>query len=62
MQNKIFSNIHSAKYYFKNISYNYVAFLIHEIDSDTYIVCNQDLYDEYIGDKDMSICLLHMSC
>jgi len=61
MNNKIFSNIHSASYYFKSVSYNYVAYLIHERDSNTYIVCNQDLYEEYSQDEDMNVALIRMS-
>ena len=59
--NRIFSNRHSASYHFHIVSRNYVAFLVHEKDSDTYMVLNQDLYDEYSKNEDMDIDLLHMS-
>ena len=61
MKNKIFSNRHSASYYFKKISYNFVAFLIHQPDSDVYIVCNQDTYDSYMNECELKYDLLRMS-
>jgi hypothetical protein len=62
LKNKLFSNRHSASYYFHKVSRNYVAYLIHETNSDVYMVINQDLYDEYSKNEDMNIDLLHMSC
>lgn len=61
MKNKIFDNITEASKYFHKISRNWVAFFIHEKDSDAYMVLNQDKYDEYSNDPDMNIDLLHMS-
>ena len=62
MQNKSFRTLYFAQAYFKAVTQTYVAYLIHNRESDMYEVINQDLYDHYDAEFDLDMELIDFSC
>lgn len=62
MQNKSFTYLSSAKFYFNKVSQNYVAYLIYNKENDMYEVINQDRYDHYDGEFDLDMDVIDFFC
>ena len=62
MKNKSFKTLYLAQAYYNQVSHNYVAFLIHNREDDTYEVVNQDLYDHYDAEFDIDMELIDFTC
>jgi len=62
MKNKNFTSLNKAFTYFDMVKLNFVAFLIHNREDDTYEVINQDLYDHYTEEFDLDMELIELSC
>lgn len=62
MKNKSFKTLYFARAYYNQVTHNYVAFLIHNRESDMYEVTNQDLYDHYDAEFDLDMELLDFYC
>lgn len=62
MRNKSFETLYLARHYYRQVSHNYVAFLIHNRESDMYEVICQDLYDHYAFEFDLDMELIDFAC
>ena len=62
MKNKNFTSLNKAFTYFDMIKLNWVAFLIHNREDDTYEVINQDRYDYYLDMYLLDMEIIELSC
>ena len=62
MNNKTFPSLNKAFRYFDLIKSNWVAFLIHNREDDTYEVINQDTYDYYLEMYLLDMEIIELSC
>lgn len=62
MKNKSFETLYLARHYYRQVSHNYVAFLIHNKEDECYEVIDQDLYDHYAFEFDLDMELIDFAC
>jgi hypothetical protein len=62
MKNKTFSFYKNAALYFNTVSYNYVAFFIHNKEDECYEVIDQDMFDHYQNEFDLDMELIDFTC
>ena len=62
MRNKSFETLYLARQYYREVSHNYVAFLIHNREEECYEVICQDLYDHYAFEFDLDMELIDFAC
>ena len=62
MKNKSFNTLYFAQAYYNQVTQTYVAYLIHNRESDMYEVINQDLYEHYDAEFDLDMEVIDFFC
>lgn len=62
MKNKSFNTLFFAECYYRQVTHNYVAFLIYNNEEEEYEVINQDLYDHYTEEYDLDMRVIDFAC